>query len=240
MDKAAGAGQLIAAALQRGEVRCIGIATPDAMRKAYDENAILVRRFVAIPVEPPTLEEAVAVLRGVVGRFEIDHGVRISDPALVAAVTFARRYITGVQLPKSAIDLIDEAAARVRVEMESEPAELDRLRRRLEAVEIQSSSLVDDHDDDSVAAREKLEAEAEELKPRIEEMRKRWERELEGVGDVRDLKEELAAAQRELEQVRARGTTPAPGSSASGPFRSSRSSWPKRPKAWKRLRRRPR
>ncbi len=205
VDQAAGAGQLIAAALQRGEVRAIGIATPDAVRKAQDENAILARRFVGIPVEPPTLDEAVAVLRGVVGRFEIDHGVRISDPSLVAAATFARRYIPGVQLPKSAVDLIDEAAARVRVEMESEPAELDRLRRRLEALEIQSKSLLDDHDDDSVATREKLEAEAEELRPRIDEMRKRWERELEGVGDVRSLKEELAAAQRELEQVRASG-----------------------------------
>lgn len=205
VDKAAGAGELIAAALQRGEVRAIGIATPDAVRKAYDENAILARRFVGIPVEPPTLDEAVAVLRGVVGRFEIDHGVRIGDPSLVAAATFARRYIPGVQLPKSAVDLIDEAAARVRVEMESEPAELDRLRRRLEAVEIQAKSLLDDHDDDSVATREKLEAEAEDLRPRIDEMRKRWERELEGVGDVRSLKEELAAAQRELEQVRASG-----------------------------------
>ncbi|MAQ13539.1 MAG: chaperone protein ClpB [Sandaracinus sp.] len=205
VDKAAGAGQLIAAALQRGELRAIGVATPDAMRKAMDESAILMRRFVAIPVEAPTLDEAVAVLRGVVGRFEIDHGVRISDPALVAAATFARRYITGVQLPKSAVDLIDEAAARVRVEMESEPAELDRLRRRLEALEIQSQSLVDDHDDDSVATRERLESEADDLRPRIEAMRKRWERELKGVGDVRRLKEELAAAQRELEQVRASG-----------------------------------
>jgi ATP-dependent Clp protease ATP-binding subunit ClpB len=205
VDKAAGAGQLIAAALQRGEVRAIAVATPDAVRKAHDENAILARRFVGIPVDPPTLDEAVAVLRGVVGRFEIDHGVRISDPSLVAAATFARRYIPGVQLPKSAVDLIDEAAARVRVEMESEPAELDRLRRRLEAVEIQAKSLLDDHDDSSVATREKLEAEAEDLRPRIDEMRKRWERELEGVGDVRSLKEELAAAQRELEQVRASG-----------------------------------
>ncbi len=110
-----------------------------------------------------------------------------------------------MQLPKSAVDLIDEAAARVRVEMESEPAELDRLRRRLEAVEIQAKSLLDDHDESSVATREKLEAEAEDLRPRIDEMRKRWERELEGVGDVRSLKEELAAAQRELEQVRASG-----------------------------------
>ena len=205
VTKAAGAGELIASALQRGEMRAIGIATPDALRKAMDENAILLRRFVPIAVEPPTIDEAVAVLRGVVGRFEIDHGVRISDPALVAAVTFARRYVPGVQLPKSAVDLIDEAAARVRVEMESEPAELDRLRRRLEALEIQSRSLLDDHDEESVASRKALEEEEEELKPRIREMEARWERELKGVGEVRRLKGELAAAERELEQVRAGG-----------------------------------
>ena len=203
--RAAGAGELIAAALGRGEVRAIAVATPDAVRKAFDEDSNLARRFVAIPVEPPTFEEAVAVLRGVVGRFEIDHGVRISDPALVAAVTFGRRYVPGVQLPKSAIDLIDEAAARVRVEMESEPSELDRLRRRLEALEIQIGSLQDDHDADSVASREKLEAEAEELRPRIEELRARWAKELKSVGEVRRLKEELSAANRELEQVRASG-----------------------------------
>ncbi len=203
--RAAGAGELIAAALGRGEVRAIAVATPDAVRKAFDEDSNLARRFVAIPVEPPTLEDAVAVLRGVVSRFEIDHGVRISDPALVAAATFGRRYIPGMQLPKSAIDLIDEAAARVRVEMESEPSELDRLRRRLEALEIQIGSLQDDHDADSVATREKLQAEAEELRPRIEELRTRWEKELKSVGEVRRLKEELSAANRELEQVRAGG-----------------------------------
>lgn len=203
--RAAGAGELIAAALGRGEVRAIAVATPDAVRKAFDEDSNLARRFVAIPVEPPTLEDAVAVLRGVVSRFEIDHGVRISDPALVAAATFGRRYIPGVQLPKSAIDLIDEAAARVRVEMESEPSELDRLRRRLEALEIQISSLQDDHDAESVATRERLQAEAEELRPRIEELRARWEKELKSVGEVRRLKEELNAANRELEQVRASG-----------------------------------
>ena len=205
IGKAAGAGELIAAALGRGELRAIAVATPDTMRKAFDEDANLVRRFVAIPVEPPTLDEAVGVLRGIVGRFEIDHGVRISDPALVSAATFGRRYVPGVQLPKSAVDLIDEAAARVRVEMESEPAELDRLRRRLEAIEIQTSSLSNDHDAESVASKERLEAEATDLRPRIEALQERWQKELRGVGDVRKLKEELAAANRELEQVRASG-----------------------------------
>ncbi|MEM9074910.1 MAG: AAA family ATPase, partial [Myxococcota bacterium] len=203
--KAAGAGELIAAALGRGELRAIAVATPDAVRKAFDDDSNLARRFVGIPVEPPTLDEAISVLRGVVGRFEIDHGVRISDPALVSAATFARRYVPGVQLPKSAIDLIDEAAARVRVEMESEPSDLDRLRRRLEAVEIQVRSLQDDHDAESVATLKRLEDEGASLKPRIEELQSRWEKELRSVGEVRRLKEELSAANRELEQVRASG-----------------------------------
>ena len=116
--KNAGVGELISTALGRGELRAIAVATPDAVRKADDDDSSLGRRFVSIPVEPPTLDEAIAVLRGVVDRFEIDHGVRIGDPALVAAATFARRYVPGVQLPKSAVDLIDEAAARVRVEIE--------------------------------------------------------------------------------------------------------------------------
>ncbi|HJL46754.1 MAG TPA: AAA family ATPase [Polyangiaceae bacterium LLY-WYZ-15_(1-7)] len=203
--KPSGAGDLISAALARGELKCIAVATPDAVRKAQDDDAGLFRRFVGIPIEPPTLDEAIAVLRGVVGRFEIDHGVRIGDPALVSAATFARRYIPGVQLPKSAIDLIDEAAARVRVEMESEPSELDSLKRRLEAIEIQRASLEDDHDAESVRNRERLEKEAAELKPRLEDLQARWEKELRSVGDVRRLKEEVAAANRELEQVRASG-----------------------------------
>jgi ATP-dependent Clp protease ATP-binding subunit ClpB len=198
----AGAGDLLASALGRGELRAIAVATTDDVRKAFDKDSGLARRLVPIPVEPPTMDEAVAILRGVVDRFEIAHGVRIADPALVSAATFARRYVPGVQLPKSAIDLIDEAAAHVRVEMDSVPAELDSLERRLEAVEIQRKSLADDHDADSVHTREKLEREAEDLRPRAQKMRERWEMELGLLGEVRRLKEEMAAAQREHEQAR--------------------------------------
>ena len=198
-----GAGDLLATALGRGELRAIAVATPDDVRKAFDKDSGLSRRFVPIPVDPPTIDEAIGILRGVVGRFEIDHGVRIADPALVSAVTFARRYVPGVRLPKSAIDLIDEAAARVRVEMNSVPAELDMLERRLEAVEIQRKSLEDDHDADSVHTREKLGREAEDLAPRVAAMRERWEKDLGLLGEVRRVKEEIAAAQREHEQARA-------------------------------------
>ncbi len=197
-----GAAELFGVALARGEVRAIAVATPDGMRKAFDENATLSRRFVPIPVEAPTIEEAIAVLRGVVDRYEIDHGVRITDPALVAAVRFARRYVPGVRLPKSAVDLIDEAAARVRVEMESVPAELDALERRIERLMLESKSLEDDRDADSIDARARIEAELQELGPKVEVMRARWSGALSLSGDVRTLKEELAAAQREYEQAR--------------------------------------
>ena len=199
----AAAGGLLAAALGRGELRAIAVSTPASVRKGQDEGSSLLQRFVGIPVEPPTMEEAIAVLRGVVGRFEADHGVRITDPALTAAAQFARRYVTGVQLPKSAVDLIDEAAARVRVEMESVPSSVDAMARRLEALEIQHASLEDDTDDESKATRAKIAAEMEELRPRVAEMREQWERELSSVGEVRRLRQELQAAERELEQVKA-------------------------------------
>ncbi|MBX3270869.1 MAG: AAA family ATPase [Sandaracinaceae bacterium] len=200
---AGGAADLFSVALSRGEVRAIAIATTDGMRKAFDDKPSFSRRFVPIPVEPPTLDEAIAVLRGVVHRFEVDHGVRITDPALVAAVNFARRYVPSTQLPKSAIDLIDEAAARVRVEMESVPAALDALERRLERLRLEAASLEDDTDADSIDARARIEAEIQELAPRVEESRARWSAALARTGEVRRFKEELVAAQREYEQARA-------------------------------------
>ncbi len=197
------AADLFSVALSRGEVRAIGIATPDGMRKAFDEKPSLSRRFVPIPVEPPTHDEAVAILRGVVTRFEMDHGVRITDPALVAAVSFARRYVPSVQLPKSAIDLVDEAAARVRVEMESVPAALDAMERRLERLRLEAASLEDETDADSIETRAKIEAEIQELAPKVEQGRARWNGALGRMSEVRRLKEELAAAHREYDHARA-------------------------------------
>jgi ATP-dependent Clp protease ATP-binding subunit ClpB len=201
----AGAADLLAAALGRGELRAIGVATPDAMRRAFDADSGLARRFVPIPVEPLDEAQSVAVLRGVVGRLEVEHGVRIADPALMNAVKLARRYVPGVQLPKSAIDVIDEAAARVRVAMESVPPELDTVERRLETVEIQHRSLADDHDPESVRARDALAAEGDELRPRLASLRERWERELALVAERQRLQEEMAAALHDLEQAQGQG-----------------------------------
>ncbi|MBC7174359.1 MAG: AAA family ATPase, partial [Polyangiaceae bacterium] len=197
-----GGADLLATALGRGELRAIAVCTPEVLRSIAEDHRMLARRFVPIAIAPPTIDETVAVLRGIVSHFEMDHGVRISDPALVAAAHFARRYVPGVQLPKSAIDLVDEAAARVRVEMESVPTELDRLDRRLEALELERLSLEDETDVESVASREKLAAEVAALAPRVAEMRTAWESELAHSGDLRRLKKELADAQQELERVR--------------------------------------
>jgi ATP-dependent Clp protease ATP-binding subunit ClpB len=198
-----GAADLLGVALGRGEVRAVAVTSPEGMRKAFDESPGLGRNFVAIPVEEPTTDEAVAILRGLVSRFEIDHGVRIMDPALVAAVRFARRYVPGVRLPKAAIDLIDEAAARVRVEMESVPAELDAMERRVERLEIEAHSLEDDQDRESIEARAKIEAELQELRPKVAQLKDRWAAALSRMGEVRQLKEKLGAAQREYDQARA-------------------------------------
>jgi len=206
-SQSAGAAGILSGALGRGEIRAIATASNDDWRKATDDESGLSRRFVPVPVDAPSPEEALAILRGVVGRFEIAHGVRIADPSLGAAVTFARRYLPSNQLPKSAIDLMDEAAARVRVEMDSVPAELDRLERRLENLEMQRASLEDDHDDASVRAREELTREAADLGPRVAELRERWQAQLDRLGEVRRLKEELAAARREHEQARAADDT---------------------------------
>ncbi len=197
-----GAAEMLSTALSRGELRVIAVATPEAVKKSLAEGA-LVRRFVQIDVAAPTLDETIAILRGVVSRFEIAQGVRISDPALVAAATFARRYVPSVSLPRSAIDLIDEAAASVRVENDSVPAALDRVARRIETVRVQLVSLEDDTDDASTRARDKLTRELSELEPRVAEMRAGWQAELASIAEVRGVKEELAAAQREESGARA-------------------------------------
>jgi ATP-dependent Clp protease ATP-binding subunit ClpB len=199
---AGGGGDLLAAALGRDELRAIAICTPEALRTLSEDHRTLMRRFVPIPIEAPSIDETIAVLRGLVGRFEIAHGVRIADPSLVAAAQFARRYVPGVQLPKSAVDLVDEAAARVRVEMESVPTELDRMARRIEALEIQLRSLEDEVDAESVSSREKIVAEMKALEPRILEMRAAWEKELAHAGELRQLKKALDEAQQELESAR--------------------------------------
>ena len=173
LNAKSGAADMLGSALARGQIRMIAMCTPDELRGAQDQDSSLLERLVPIAVEAPTQQESIAILRGVVQRFEAAHGVKIGDPALVAAVQFARRYVSGVQLPKAAIDLIDETAARVRVEMQSVPAELDALNRRLEAIHVQLASLQDDHDPASKLTHTTLAQEAKVLEDRVADMQSR-------------------------------------------------------------------
>ncbi len=196
-----GAAALLAAALGRGELQAIAVATPEVLRT--QEGGTLVRRFVPISIEEPDQEQALAVLRGLVGAFERHHGVRIADPALGAAVRLARRYVPGGRLPKSALDLVDEAAARVRLAAESEPPQLDELRRRIEGLRVQLASVRDEADAASRKEAERLRGELEELAPRLASLRERWQRQLGARSEARRLRQELEAARQELERARA-------------------------------------
>ena len=200
-----GAAALFSSALGRGELRAIALTTPDGAKKAEEADPMLLRRFVGIAVEPPTPEDAIAIVRGIVERYERAHGVKISDPAITASVRLAKRYVPSAMLPKAAIDLIDEAAARVRVQMDGVPAELDAMMRRLESVDAQLRSLIDDVDAESKKANAKLEAEAAELRPKVESMRRAWSGARERIAGVRKLEGDLIAARRTYDDATAAG-----------------------------------
>jgi len=183
--QAAAAGDLLAAALSRGEVQVIAVATPDRMRKFLDDHESLSRRFVPIPIEPPSVDETIAILRGIVPRFEQAHGVRIADAASVAAAHLARRYLQGIELPKGAIDLIDEAAARLRVEREGTPPEIDAATRKVSGLAMQLRALGEETSDDAQRIRERLEKEKAALEGKLEGLRRtQAERATDAVGIV--------------------------------------------------------
>jgi len=194
-------GQLIADALLRSQLRLIGVTDPSGLQKLDSEARELRELLVPIDIEPPDVQETVAILRGVVPRYEIEHGLDITDPALVAAASLARRYIPSVQLPRAAIDLVDEAAARLRVEMESVPASLDQQQRRLQNVELQLLALSDDNDHDSTSTREKLQQERDTLLPAVQEQRTRLERQRGWLSEIRELKARSAAAEQEAAEA---------------------------------------
>jgi len=202
---AVGAGDLLKPALAHGEVRIIGRTTPLQYRQHLEKDPTLNRCFQPLPVESPTDKEAVAILRGVVERYEIHHGVRISDPACVAAVQLSQRYLPDRRLPDKAIDLIDESASRLRLEIDSVPADLDEVERRLEALEIEHRSLDDDHDEASGSQRKDIEREVGELTPRAKELREKWRVEKEELHEVQEAKAALHKARRDERAKRAEG-----------------------------------
>ncbi|GAB4203372.1 MAG: ATP-dependent chaperone ClpB [Sandaracinaceae bacterium] len=200
-----GLAALLGSALARGELRAIALATPNTVKRLADEEPALARRFVTIPVEAPSPDEAIAIVRGIVHRYEAKHAVRIADVAIQAAVRLSRRYVPSANLPKVAVDLIDEAAARARVELDGKPAMVDAAERRLEALEAQIRSLADDTDDESVRAREALEKEAAALRPDVEAQRAAWSGGAARIAEVKKMEAELLGLQKAYDEATAAG-----------------------------------
>ena len=199
------AGNLLKPALARGELRCIGATTLDEYRKHVEKDAALERRFQPIKVGEPSVEETVAILRGLKERYDTHHGVRIQDSALVTAATLADRYISDRFLPDKAIDLIDEAASKVRIENDSLPAELDEIRRRTVQLEIEREALKKEKDKASKQRLERLEKQLAELKEQNSQLTARWENERGALSEMKSVAEQIDAAKVELEQAQREG-----------------------------------
>jgi ATP-dependent Clp protease ATP-binding subunit ClpB len=204
-DGAMDAANLIKPALARGELHCVGATTLDEYRKHVEKDAALARRFQPIVVEEPTVEDTISILRGIKEKYELHHGVRISDSALVAAATLSHRYITDRFLPDKAIDLMDEAASRLRMEVDSKPEELDALDREILQKQIEAEALKKEDDAASKDRLEKLERELAELQERSAEMTAQWQAERDKLAGARDIKEQLDRARSELESAKREG-----------------------------------
>jgi len=199
------AANLIKPALARGELHCVGATTLDEYRKYVEKDAALARRFQPVMVEEPTVEDTISILRGIKEKYELHHGVRISDSALVAAATLSHRYITDRFLPDKAIDLMDEAASRLRMEVDSKPEELDALDRTILQLQIEGEALKKEEDVASKDRLEKLQRELSGLLDRSAEMTAKWQAERDSLEVARDLKEQLERARAELEVVKREG-----------------------------------
>ncbi len=197
----AGLAALLGSALGRGELRAIGLASPGTVKKLADEEPSLSRRFVGIVIEPPSPEEAVAIVRGIVHRYEAKHAVRIADTAIQAAVRLSRRYVPSANLPKVAVDLVDEAGARARVELDGKPADVDASERRLERLEAEIHSLADDTDDESTRTRAALEAEAIELRPKVLAQRAAWSGGAAKLADIKRMEAEMLGLQKTYDEA---------------------------------------
>jgi ATP-dependent Clp protease ATP-binding subunit ClpB len=195
------AGNMLKPALARGELHCIGATTLDEYRKHIEKDAALERRFQPVLVEPPSVEDAISILRGLRERFELHHGVRIQDNALVAAVTLSNRYISDRFLPDKAIDLVDEACAMIRTEMDSAPQELDALQRRVLQLEIEEAALRLEKDDASRQRLETLRKELGDARTQATALRAKWEKEKSSVDRVRKVREEIESARVAMERA---------------------------------------
>ncbi|HLQ24999.1 MAG TPA: ATP-dependent chaperone ClpB [Acidiferrobacterales bacterium] len=199
------AGNMLKPALARGELHCIGATTLDEYRKYIEKDAALERRFQKILVNEPTVEDTIAILRGLKEKYEVHHGVDISDPAIVAAATLSHRYITDRQLPDKAIDLIDEAASRIRMEIDSKPEAMDKLDRRLIQLKIERVALEKETDEASKKRLQILQEEITKLEKEYAELEKVWKAEKAALQGTQHIKEELDRARLEIETARRAG-----------------------------------
>ncbi len=202
-EGAADAGQLLKPALARGELRCIGATTLDEYRKHVEKDAALERRFQPVYVGEPSVEDTISILRGLKPRYEAHHGVKIKDSALVSAAKLSHRYITDRFLPDKAIDLVDEAASKLAMELESVPTEIDEVQRRLMQLELASRQLAEETEESAAEHREEIEAEMADLKRKLASLREQWEAEKLGVGDVQKLRKDLDKVNLEYSQLEA-------------------------------------
>ena len=199
------ASNLLKPALARGELHCVGATTLDEYRKHVEKDAALARRFQPVLAEEPTVEDTISILRGIKEKYELHHGVRISDSALVSAATLSHRYITDRFLPDKAIDLMDEAASRLRMEVDSKPEELDALDRQIMQLQIEAVALEKEDDEASKDRLGALQKELSELQQKSSEMTAQWQAEREKLEGARDLKEQLDRARAELDIAKREG-----------------------------------
>ena len=202
VDGALDASNMLKPMLARGELHCIGATTFNEYRKYIEKDAALERRFQKVQVAQPSVEDTISILRGLKDRFESYHGVRILDEALIAAATMSDRYITDRFLPDKAIDLVDEACATLKVEMESMPQELDELQRKILQLQIEKTSLQKEEDKRAIERREEIESELASLQSKRDEMHSKWEDEKRGLANEKEDKQRLEKARLDLEQAR--------------------------------------
>ena len=198
------AGNMLKPMLARGELHCLGATTLNEYRQHIEKDAALERRFQPVMVDEPTVEDTISILRGLRERFEVHHGVRIQDAALVAAATLAHRYITDRFLPDKAIDLVDEACAVIRTEIDSMPQELDAITRRVMQLEIEEAALKKEKDKASKERLEALRRELADLRAQADAMRAQWEAERQAIHKLQALREELEQVRREVEDAERR------------------------------------
>jgi len=204
-EGAVDASNMLKPALARGELRCVGATTIKEYRKYIEKDAALERRFQPVMVEEPTVEDTISILRGLKEKYEVHHGVRIKDSALVAAATLSHRYITDRFLPDKAIDLVDEATSRLRIEIDSMPAEIDDIQRKITQLEIEKEALKKEKDSASKDRLKKIEKDLSELRVQTDEMTAHWKREKETISNIRGIKEKLESTRSDAQIAERQG-----------------------------------